>query len=107
MEIYKKTHEGFEKIGREWTGFPSNGIWEVQDGSQSLLVQRKDIPTMPPFLPALKSEQDNCTKYIYDKAELHYRNYNKVNPSRLDYSRWAAEFYAGLLTQEDYPELFL
>jgi len=106
MEIYKKTPEGFEKIGREWTGFPSNGIWEVQDGSQSLLVQRKDIPMMPPFLPALKSKTDDCTRYIEQKSKEKSKQYS-FGPSRLDYARWAAEFYAGLLTQEDYPELFL
>jgi hypothetical protein len=43
-EVYRKVGRKYQKIGREWTGFPADGIWLVQDGmhSMSCLVGLKE-----------------------------------------------------------------
>ena len=43
-EVYiKKPNGRYESLGQDWTGFPANGIWLVQDGKQNCLIQLKDM----------------------------------------------------------------
>ncbi len=103
-EVYKKLPDGsYEKMGYDWSGWPADGIWEVQDARQSLLVRRDDIPMMSPFLPALKGKEDECTDYIIESLETAGRetyNYRQI-------SALAADFYGSLITKKDFPEAFL
>ena len=101
MEIlYKRLPSGkFEQVGYDWTGWPSNGMWLVQDAKQQLLVKLDDVPTAPPYLPALKSKSDECSGYIMDNLPERY--------SKRDVADLAAEFYSTLITEEVYPEVFL
>jgi hypothetical protein len=62
-------------------------------------VPRKDIPSMPPFLPSLKMKADECSSYIMDNLPDNY--------SKRDVSDLAAKFYSRLISEKDYPELFL
>ena len=98
-KVYKYKYGKYEEIGIEWTGWPADGIWEVKDARQSLIVPRDDIKMMPPYLPALKSETDNCAKYIMDNLPESY--------SKRDLAELAAKFYADLITEKDFPEAFL
>ena len=53
-EIFKKNIRGeFESIGETFTGFPSNGIWVVQDGRKSCIYPMNDVSEKPS--PALAS----------------------------------------------------
>ena len=98
-KVYKYTNGRYEELGFEWTGWPANGIWNVLDGSQSLLVKRDDIQTMPPFLPALKMKTDECTEYIMSNLGNNY--------SKRDVAELAAKFYSELITEKEFPETFL
>ena len=104
--FYEKINGKFVEVGIEFAGFPSNGLWNVKDGSQNLLVQANDYDVIPPYLPALKMQTQNCCKYITNKVEQrladgsHGYSYSEV-------AEYAAEFYSELITREDYPEVFL
>lgn len=96
MEVYRKKSNGrYESIGYEWTGFPSNGIWLVKDGTQNCLVQMRDICTKPRRYQELVEHQDDCIDFIQMKSK------ENGGYSLNEISRWAAEFYATILGHED------
>ena len=43
MKVYKKVGRRYKEMGREFTGFPSDGIWLVRDGRQSCILKLGDI----------------------------------------------------------------
>ena len=98
-KVYRYTNGRYEEIGIEWSGWPADGIWEVQDAKQQLLVKRDDIKMMPPFLPALKMKTDECTEYIMANLGSNY--------STRQVAELAAEFYSRLVTEKEFPETFL
>lgn len=100
MEIYKKEKDEYIYIGREWSGFPSNGVWLVEDGSQNLVEKLKDVPKMPKMLPNLSKFRNECAVYIVD-------NINGKSYSLNDCAVLASEFYAEKLSEKNYPELYL
>jgi hypothetical protein len=65
-EIYRKNEEGeFELVGREFNGFPSNGIWVVENGLNNCVYQFKNVSDIPtPSLVSYMQYQDELTKYI-------------------------------------------
>ncbi len=88
-EVYiKKPNGRYESLGQDWTGFPANGIWLVQDGKQNCLIQLKDICKKPKRYLELAEFEDECTEYIQEKSK------EQGNYSLRDISRWAAEFYS-------------
>jgi len=101
QEVYKKDLQGnFYSIGEEWEGFPANGLWYVKDNSRNCLTQA-NFSLIPPFLPALTIKSDECADYINKQIEKAERY------SYVDCAKYAAEFYAELLTKETQPQLFL
>ena len=96
-QYYIKTEHGYKPV-KEFTGFPSNGVWLVEDGSQSL-IHKLDYKTMPPFLPALMGKEEEAHRYVIDKLTEVY--------SRHDVIAATVEFYASLITENKYPEAFL
>ncbi len=66
MEFYKKNPIGeFELAGHEFTGFPSNGIWLVEDGKQNCIIPVDSIPEMPsPTLISYMQFQDELQNKI-------------------------------------------
>ena len=89
-DLYRKKDNGrYEKVGHEFTGFPANGIWVVEDGKQSCIRQFKEpVPAMP--TPALLSYlilQEELTKEIGDK-------WAKTPLSKSDIAKIACEFFA-------------
>ncbi len=98
--IYKKLPDGtFKCIGREFQGFPSNGVWWVKDGSQSL-IYKLDYELMPPFLPALASLENECSSYIIDSVKGKAYSFAQV-------ANLASAYYSSIITKADYPEAFL
>jgi len=65
--VYKKVNNQYEKIGYDWEGFPANGVWIVEDGSQNCIRKLQDLGTMPKLLPGIMELQDECNKYIESK----------------------------------------
>ena len=55
MKVYKKVGRRYQEIGREFTGFPSDGIWFVKDGTMSSLLKLHEIgDTSVDVLPYLE-----------------------------------------------------
>jgi len=54
-DLYKKSGKRYYRIGTQWWGFPSNGIWLVLDGSESQIIKMGDIPKDPwPYIRLAK-----------------------------------------------------
>jgi len=87
-EIYVKVGKRYKPIGHEFTGFPVDGIWLVQDGSNNCIVRLCDVPTTPKRYPELALYKDECSAYITEKAK------EEGSYSISLVSKWAAEFYA-------------
>jgi len=46
-KLYRKVGKRYKEIGHEFAGFPSDGIWLVQNGKQSqmcLIGLKEDVP---------------------------------------------------------------
>lgn len=93
-EVYIKEGRRYKPIGHEFTGFPMDGIWLVQDGSQSCIVRLCDVPKMEKRFPELAMFESDCATYIMEKAK------EEGTYSILGVARWAAEFYASKLGKE-------
>ncbi len=93
-EVYiKKPNGRYESLGWDWTGFPADGIWLVQDGTNNCLIQLSNICTKPHRYLELVQHKEACTKYIIDKAQTDKGFSYSLN----DLAEWAAEFYADKL----------
>lgn len=88
-EFYQKVDGEFQKVGYEFTGFPSNGIWLVKDGKQNCILPVEGIsempnPTLVSYLQFKEELQDHIVKALKDKETL----------SIADMSKIACEFFA-------------
>ncbi len=93
-EIFIKKGRRYKSIGHEFTGFPVDGIWLVQDGSQNCIVRLCDVPTTPHRYPELAMHENDCMVYLMERAK------EKGTYSILGLAQWAAEFYAVKLGEE-------
>lgn len=89
-ELYRKNAKGkFELVGYEFTGFPSNGIWVVEDGRRNCIYPFKDAPEQP--TPSLVS-------YMRYSNELQQHISNawtdRERLSVMDIAEIACEFFA-------------
>jgi len=96
-QLYIKSDNEFVPV-KEFTGFPTNGVWLVENGSQ-MQIHKLPHTLMPPFLPALYDKQDQAFEYVDQKIGDTY--------SRADILKYTIEFYSKLITQQDFPEAFL
>jgi len=88
MTFYIQEHDGsFIEAGYKFKGFPSNGIWIVEDGSRNCIRPMKGVPKMPS--PALIS-------YLQYEQELsEYIQKNKGESLSISsISKLACEFFA-------------
>jgi len=46
-KLYKKVGSRYKPIGVEFTGFPADGIWLVQDGKRSCMIRLGAIQDSP------------------------------------------------------------
>jgi len=87
-EVYKKENGKFVQVGYEFTGFPSNGTWFVEDGKQNCIIPMGDNPKIPdPILVSYMVFQDELQALISKQWE------NKGLSVR-DISIIACEFFA-------------
>jgi len=42
-KLYKKRGRRYVEIGHEFTGFPANGIWMVEDGRNNCIIRIEEI----------------------------------------------------------------
>lgn len=94
-EIYVKNGRRYKSIGHEFTGFPMDGIWLVQDGTQNCIVRLCDVPTMEKRYPELAMFENECTVHIMERAK------QEGTYSIIGFAKWAAEFYAQKLGVKD------
>ncbi len=97
MEVYKKKPNGrYEAIGWEWTGFPADGIWLVQDGTQNCLIRLGDVCKKPKRYVELAQYKQECARYVIEKIA---ESVQKDPPmySTEDLIEWVTEFYADKL----------
>jgi hypothetical protein len=94
-EVYVKVGRRYKPIGHEFTGFPVDGVWLVQDGSQNCIVRLCDVPKTPRRYPEIAIYENECATYMMEKAK------EEGTYSILGLARWAAEFYAMKIGGED------
>lgn len=56
--VYVKDGKRYRPLGYEFTGFPSNGVWLVEDGSRSLIMRVGDIPDPMPLARLMVHKQE-------------------------------------------------
>lgn len=93
-EVFVKNGKRYKSIGEEFEGFPEDGVWLVQDGSQNCIVRLCDVPGMEKRYPELAMHETACMTYLMEKAA------KAGTYSILGLAQWAAEFYAQKLGEE-------
>ena len=88
-QFYQLNKDGnYVAVGYEFTGFPSNGLWLVEDGKQNCIIQMGEKPSKPnPSLISYMIYQDELQQYITKKWE-------DKSLSVRDISQMACEFFA-------------
>lgn len=87
MILYKKVGRKYVEAGVEFTGFPADGIWLVQDGRHSmtcLIGEKERVPVM-----AL-----NYRQYANDLCELIQAAKNEKPLSLFDEMILICDFFA-------------
>ena len=89
VDLYTKNDKGeFELVGVEFTGFPSNGVWIVEDGKQNCIYPFENTPEKPtPSLVSYMQYQDELQAFIWAKWKDKALSVNDV-------SRLSCEFFA-------------
>ena len=57
MDLYTKEGRRYKKVGTEFFGFPSNGVWVVHDGRQSLISKLGELPNPMPLAAIQRHER--------------------------------------------------
>lgn len=72
-EVYEKLPDGtYKKLGQPFTGFPSNGVWFVKDGSQNLIMYMDDMGKKPiPYIDIMKHKKE-IEDEVYNLLESPY-----------------------------------
>jgi hypothetical protein len=88
-QLFKQNEDGnFIPVGYEFTGWPANGVWLVEDGKQSCIYEMGPKPSKPsPSLVSYMVLQEDLQKEISKKWE------EKALSVR-DISMLACEFFA-------------
>jgi hypothetical protein len=85
--VYRKVGRRYEEIGHTWRGFPSDGIWLVQDGRRNmrcLIGLREEVPT---FALNYRLHELELCKRIQDK-------FKEGNLSLMDEARICCDYFA-------------
>lgn len=69
-KLYKKIGRKYVECGYEFSGFPADGIWLVQDGRRNCLIRLCDIKDLPKItaLPYL-AMTDDALKEVSQKVQ--------------------------------------
>jgi hypothetical protein len=86
-EIYKKVGKRYEQIGHEFRGFPTDGIWLVQDGkcSMTCLIGAKE--RVPIFALNYRLHEEELCKHIQSHL-------NEGSMSLMDEIRLCCDYFA-------------
>lgn len=95
MEFYKKVGRKYELVGYEFTGFPANGIWLVQDGSRNCVKQMRDLSDPEQFPVSCMKYQSELATFFSD--ELDKNRGLSIN----DLASLACEFFSKKSAETD------
>lgn len=66
-KYYEKIGNRYQEVGYEFTGWPTNGIWVVEEARQNCIYQFKGAPEQPtPALVSYMRHQDELIDVIND-----------------------------------------
>lgn len=84
-EIYKKVGRRYVPLGCQWSGFPADGIWLVQNGKSNMacLIGLKE--SVPIHALAYRVHEQELCRVMMDKGK---------NVSWLDLARLCCDFFA-------------
>ena len=68
--FYEKRGRKYYPIGQEFTGFPANGVWYVEDGRQNLFMKVGDLPDPMP-LAALEPYREQVAKALCEHFQAN------------------------------------
>ena len=88
IEYYQKVNGAFVPVGYEFTGFPSNGLWLVENGKQNCLIPMGDKPEFPDLVKM---------EYLMLREELTQHlttNWEEKALSTVDIATIACNFFA-------------
>ncbi len=74
-EVYKKVGRKYVPLGYQWEGFPSDGIWLVQNGMKNmacLIGLKESVPIHA--LAYRKHEQELCKRMMERGKNLSWMN---------------------------------
>ena len=64
-KLYEKVGARYKEIGEEFMGFPTDGLWLVQDGRRNCITQISEIPEIPKMATMFRaSMQEDIAHYI-------------------------------------------
>ena len=98
QKFYTKDGDKFIEAGYEFTGFPSNGVWLVEDGKQNCIVSMGDKPKYP------SKEYINYMIFQDELQETISKAWDGRALSVRDISKIACDFFAekaGVKNAED------
>ena len=80
--FYEKIGRKYQEVGYEFSGWPANGIWVVEDGKRNCIYQFGDVPEKPtPSLASYMQFQDELMKTIvkeWDTRALNARDISEI-----------------------------
>lgn len=103
LEMYKKNDNGnYELVGQEFSGWPSNGIWIVEDGKNNCIYKFDNVSEKP--TPSLVSYM----QYADELQEVISNEWSSKSLSVHDIARISCKFFAlkagGMKVGEDIIE---
>jgi hypothetical protein len=58
--LYRKVGRRYVEVGREFTGFPMNGVWLVEDGRMSCIMKVGELLDPLPLSQMMRGESQAC-----------------------------------------------
>lgn len=59
-DLYRKQGRRYVKVGREFTGFPMNGVWLVEDGRMSCIMKVGELLDPLPLAQMQRGQARAC-----------------------------------------------
>lgn len=59
-DLYRKVGRRYVKVGREFTGFPMNGVWLVEDGRMSCIMKVGELLDPLPLAQMQRGKDRAC-----------------------------------------------
>ena len=94
-KIYKKVGRRYKPVGHEFVGFPSDGVWLVQDGRENCILKLSEIKEVPvnalPYVELAarffeEEEITNCSPVEFaKKLALYFAKKAQNNPANIEW----------------------